>query len=129
VPCSARPGWRPGLRLGARRNPGPRAFTLQRCRIYRPQSAWRSFILRALPAQSILAGFLLAAQQHFDWVAMGSEPGMRILWLAALLATVVFAYFTTLILCGFRLADFSRTASLSRMLVYALFIPSMQVFA
>lgn len=111
VPFFAHAGLALSIGLGATLNAGLLAFTLQRRRIYRPQSGWRSFILRALPAQFILAGLLLAAQQHFDWVAMGSEPGMRILWLAALLATVVFAYFTTLILCGFRLADFTRRAT------------------
>src|SRR5690606_35011688 len=96
--------------IGATLNAALLAMTLWRRGIYRPDARWGRFALRALPAQVVLAALLIAAGQYLDWVALGTQPGLRVAWLAGLLACAVGAYFLTLVLCGFRPADFTRRA-------------------
>lgn len=110
VPVLAHAGLALSIGLGATLNALLLAGTLYRRGTYRPGKGWGSFLLRAIPAQVVLAGLLLAADRHFDWVALGSQPGLRVAWLAAVLAGVVLAYFATLGICGFRPADFTRRA-------------------
>lgn len=110
VPLLAHAGLALSIGLGATLNALLLGSTLKRHGIYRPAAGWRTFAARALPAQIVLAGLLVAASRYFDWVALGTQPGMRVLWLAALLAAAVTIYFLTLALCGFRPADFTRRA-------------------
>ncbi|MFT0849987.1 murein biosynthesis integral membrane protein MurJ [Achromobacter sp. F4_2707] len=111
VPVLAHAGLALSIGLGATLNAGLLVYTLRKRGIYQPGQGWRSFMVRALPAQAVLAALLVAAGRHFDWIAMGSQPGLRILWLGGMLATVGAAYFLTLWLCGFRPADFTRRAA------------------
>ena len=108
VPLFAHAGLALSIGLGATLNAALLAGTLHRRGIYRPGGGWLSFLARALPAQLVLAGLLLAADRHFNWVEMSTQPGLRIAWMAALLAVVVLAYFSTLLLCGFRARDFTK---------------------
>ncbi|NYT24198.1 murein biosynthesis integral membrane protein MurJ [Alcaligenaceae bacterium] len=108
VPLFAHAGLALSIGLGATLNAALLAGALRRRGIYRPGAGWPGFLARAVPAQAVLAALLLAAGRHFDWVALGAQPGLRIAWMAALLAAVVLAYFGTLLLCGFRPRDFTR---------------------
>src|SRR5690606_8812699 len=110
VPLLAHAGLALSIGVGATLNALLLATTLKRRGVYRPAPGWSTFIARALPAQLVLAGLLLAAGRHLDWVGLGAQPGLRIAWLAGLLITVVLAYFLTLFLCGFRPSDFTRRA-------------------
>lgn len=110
VPLLAHAGLALSIGVGATLNALLLATTLKRRGVYRPAPGWPTFIARALPAQVVLAGLLLAAGHHLDWVGLGTQPGLRIAWLAGLLITVVLAYFLTLFLCGFRPSDFTRRA-------------------
>jgi putative peptidoglycan lipid II flippase len=38
--------------------------------------------------------------QQADWIALRSDPGQRLLWLAAVVALAAVAYFSTLRLAG-----------------------------
>ncbi len=108
VPALAHAGLALSIGLGATLNAGLLAVTLRRRGVYHPGRGWAGFLLRALPAQIVLASLLIAAGHHFDWLALGAQPAVRVAWLAALLCGVVVAYFATLALCGFRLGDFTR---------------------
>ena len=108
VPMLAHAGLALSIGLGATLNAGLLVIALRRRRLYHPDKGWRRFMLRALPAQLVLAGLLFIASRYVDWVELGSQPGLRIIWLAGLLATAVLTYFGTLTLCGFRPADFTR---------------------
>ena len=111
VPLFAHAGLALSIGVGATLNAGLLAHTLRRRGIYQPDRGWRGFILRAIPAQLVLAALLLLARQYFNWIELGDEPGMRILYLVGLLITVVTAYFSTLWLCGFRPSDFTRRSA------------------
>ncbi len=111
VPLFAHAGLALSIGVGATLNAGLLAYTLRRRGVYQPDDSWRRFILRAIPAQLVLAALLLLAREYFDWVELGQQPGMRILWLVGLMATAVTAYFSTLALCGFRPSDFTRRSA------------------
>jgi len=111
VPVLAHAGLALSIGLGASLNACLLVLTLHRRSLYRPGTGWRSFILRALPAQAVLAALLLFAGNRIDWVALGAQPGLRILWLAGLLTAAAGAYFLTLAICGFRPSDFTRRAT------------------
>lgn len=108
VPSLAHAGLALSIGLGATVNAGLLVTTLCRRGVYRPGAGWTSFMLRILPAQAVLAGLLVLTDRHIDWIALGTQPGLRIAWLGAVLAGVGVAYFATLGLCGFRPADFTR---------------------
>lgn len=108
VPVFAHAGLALSIGLGATLNAGLLAYTLYRRGVYQPGHSWRSFMLRALPAQLVLAALLLFARRYFDWVELGTQPGIRVLWLGGLLLAAVFSYFSTLFICGFRPSDFTR---------------------
>jgi len=111
VPWLAHAGLALSIGLGALLNAGLLTKTLRSRGVYHPGAGWHRFLLRAIPAQLVLAAMLVFAGRHIDWVSMGTTPGMRITYLAGLLAAVVLAYFGTLWLCGFRAADFTRRAA------------------
>lgn len=107
VPLFDHAGLALSIGLGATANALFLVTMLVRRNIYRPGSGWGSFLLRMTPALAVLAAALWAARQ-IDWLAMGSQPAMRVLWLAGVLAGCMCAYFGTLFLSGFRPRDFTR---------------------
>lgn len=111
VPLFAHAGLALSIGVGASLNAGLLAYTLRRRSVYQPDHGWRSFLLRAVPAQLVLAALLLVARHYFNWIALGDQPGLRALCLVGLLITVVTAYFSTLWMCGFRPSDFTRRAA------------------
>lgn len=108
VPSFAHAGLALSIGLGATLNATLLGTMLYRRGIYRPGPGWGRFFIRSLPAQLVAAVILLYVDQHLDWVALGSQPGIRIIYLFGVLACVVLAYFGTLGVCGFRPADFTR---------------------
>lgn len=110
VPFLAHAGLALSIGLGATLNASLLARALHKRGVYRPTQGWTGFLLRAMPAQLVIAAVLIVAGQYLDWVALGLQPGMRIASLAALLAAAVVAYFGALWLCGFRTTDFTRHA-------------------
>ncbi|HLU00648.1 MAG TPA: murein biosynthesis integral membrane protein MurJ [Burkholderiaceae bacterium] len=111
VPWLAHAGLALSIGIGALLNAGLLTWTLRSRGVYQPGSGWQSFLLRAMPAQLVLAAILVFAGRHIDWISMGSTPGMRVIYLAGMLFAVVAAYFSTLWLCGFRASDFTRRAA------------------
>src|SRR5690606_13402511 len=89
VPWLAHAGLALSIGLGALLNAGLLTKTLRSRGVYHPGAGWHRFLLRAIPAQLVLAAMLVFAGRHIDWVSMGTTPGMRITYLAGLLAAVV----------------------------------------
>ncbi|NYT45035.1 murein biosynthesis integral membrane protein MurJ [Alcaligenaceae bacterium] len=108
VPLFAHAGLALSIALGATVNALFLVVLLRRHKLYQPSPGWRSFMLRLLPALVALAAVLWLANQQLDWIALGAQPGMRVLWLIGVLAASVASYFGMLLLCGFRPADFTR---------------------
>lgn len=110
VPQFAHAGLALSIGLGATVNALALLVLLQRHQLYQPGPGWRMFIARFLPALGVMAAVLWALNQQLDWVALGQQPGMRILYLFGVILVAALAYFIALILLGFRVRDFTRRA-------------------
>ncbi|NYT83021.1 murein biosynthesis integral membrane protein MurJ [Alcaligenaceae bacterium] len=108
VPLFAHAGLALSIGLGASINALCLVVLLVRRRLYTPASGWTRFLLRALPALAALAALLWYADHRLDWIALGAHPGHRAAWLAGVVAASGAVYFSMLLLCGFRLQDFTR---------------------
>ncbi|WP_442597491.1 murein biosynthesis integral membrane protein MurJ [Parapusillimonas sp. JC17] len=108
VPLFAHAGLALSIGLGASINALCLVVLLVRRRLYTPAAGWTRFLLRALPALAALAALLWYADHRLDWIALGAHPGYRAAWLAGVVAASGAVYFSMLLLCGFRLQDFTR---------------------
>lgn len=110
VPWIAHAGLALAIGLGACGNAAFLFYELRKRNIYSPQSGWPLFFTRLAGALFLLAGFALYFAESFDWVSMQAHPLMRvgILCIAMLICGVV--YLGALLIMGFRLRDFKRTA-------------------
>ena len=55
-----------------------------------------------------MAGTLWACNQVIDWIALGQQPALRLLYLLGVVLAAAATYFIVLILLGFRVKDFTR---------------------
>lgn len=108
VPQFAHAGLALSIGLGASVNALCLVVLLRRKNLYHPRPGWTRFGFRIAPALAALAAVLWFADQSLDWVALGTQPVVRIGWLGAVLAAGMVAYFAALFACGFRLTDFTR---------------------
>ncbi|MGY0196127.1 murein biosynthesis integral membrane protein MurJ [Leptothrix sp. BB-4] len=83
---------------------------LRRRGSYRPLAGWRRFGLQVLAGCTAMTALLLAAVRHWDWIALGATPGLRVAVLAGVLTAAALAYFGTLRLVGVDLRQFARRA-------------------
>ncbi len=108
VPWLQHAGLALSIGLGATVNAALLGWLLRNRGVYRPVRGWTSFFARVLPALAALGCVLVLANRHIDWLALNTAPGTRAAWLGGVLLTAVIAYFGVLVLCGFRLGDFTR---------------------
>ncbi|NYT63607.1 murein biosynthesis integral membrane protein MurJ [Alcaligenaceae bacterium] len=108
VPRYAHAGLALSIGLGASVNALLLVILLRRHKLYEPQAGWWRFGFKLVPALAALAAVLWAADHSIDWLALGTHPGQRVLWLGAVLAASALAYFLALFVCGFRPIDFTR---------------------
>src|SRR5690606_14453781 len=108
VPAFAHAGLALSIGIGASVNAGILLYLLFKRQIYTPLAGWLRFILKLIPALSLLALCLWASQHYIDWVALGAQPLLRILYLGGLMVISAIAYFGPLFLCGFRLSHFTK---------------------
>jgi putative peptidoglycan lipid II flippase len=93
--------------LGACLNAALLFAFLRRQQVYRPRAGWLAFVAKVAVALAVLGAVLLAvAGPNAYWLA--ASPGARAGRLALVVAAGAFAYFATLYVVGFRLADFNR---------------------
>lgn len=110
VPQFAHAGLALSIGLGATINALALLVLLRKHKLYTPGPGWRMFIVRFLPALGIMAAVIWTINQQIDWVALGEQPGMRVLYLMGVIIAAAAAYFITLIVLGFRAQDFTRRA-------------------
>lgn len=108
VPMFAHAGLALSIGIGALLNASMLFAGLRRKGMYAPGAGWGSFMLRVLLATALLGGVLIEAARRFDWIALQSQPGLRIALMAAALGTAAIVYFGTLRLSGIGFKQFAR---------------------
>jgi putative peptidoglycan lipid II flippase len=103
VPVFAHAGLAMAIGLGALINAAWLLIGLLRRGSYVPQPGWLKLGLQVLAASAALGLFLGWAAQAVDWVALRSQPGLRLGLLAAVLASCAVIYLGLLRLLGLRL--------------------------
>jgi putative peptidoglycan lipid II flippase len=79
---------------------------LRRRGSYRPLPGWPVFLLRVVLACAVMGSGLAWAARALDW--LGTAPGLRVLWLAGVLAGAAAVYFGALLASGLDLRPFAR---------------------
>jgi putative peptidoglycan lipid II flippase len=110
VPWLGHAGLALSIGLGALVNAGWLLWGLRRQGHYRPGPGWFAFVARVLPANVLLGGGLFFASTALDWLGMQAQPGLRVAWLAGVIAASVLGYFGVLRLSGVDLRQFARRA-------------------
>lgn len=108
VPWLAHAGLALSIGLGALLNAGWLLAGLLRRRVWQPSPGWAGFAARVVVASIALAGVLAWAAAGLDWLALRREPGLRALWLAAVVAGSALLYLGLLHAFGLRLRQFVR---------------------
>ncbi|GAA5234850.1 murein biosynthesis integral membrane protein MurJ [Verticiella sediminum] len=78
--------------------------------IYRPAPGWGLFTLRLAVAVAAMAAALAVVNTRIDWLALQSQPGLRVGLLLAVVAGGAVVYALVLFLAGFRPRHFRRQA-------------------
>lgn len=76
--------------------------------VYRPRPDWGGFVVRLLPANLLLAGLLVVAARHVDWIGLQGQWALRAGWMAAVIAGAIVLYFAALRVAGIDLRQFVR---------------------
>ena len=108
VPLMAHAGLALSIGLGALVNALWLLAGLLRRGSYCPQTGWGRYALQVGSASTLLAAFLLWANQHFDWIGLRSHSLERVGLLALLLCASVVLYFGCLRLAGLNLRQTLR---------------------
>jgi putative peptidoglycan lipid II flippase len=108
VPWLAHAGLALSIGLGALLNAGWLLAGLLRRRVWRPSLGWAGFAARVVVASVALGALLAWAASGLDWLALRREPGLRALWLAAVVAGSALLYLGLLHVFGLRLRQFVR---------------------
>jgi len=108
VPWLGHAGLALSIGVGALINASWLLWGLRRQGHYRPAPGWAGFVARVLPANMALGGGLAFASMRLDWLALQAQPGLRVGWLAGIIAVAVLCYFALLALAGLRLRQFVR---------------------
>jgi putative peptidoglycan lipid II flippase len=106
VPHLAHAGLALSIGLGALVNALWLLWGLRRCGAYTPAPGWWPFLLRVGLACALLGLLLAYANQRIDWIGLGTQNGVRILWLALSLVGAALVYFGSLLAMGLRFGQF-----------------------
>jgi putative peptidoglycan lipid II flippase len=102
VPMFAHAGLALAIGLGALINAGWLLIGLLRRGSYAPEPGWLKLSLQVLAACAALGLFLGWVAQAVDWVALRSQPGLRLGLLAAVMAACAVIYLGLLAVLGLR---------------------------
>ena len=94
--------------LGALINATWLLIGLRRRGSYQPRPGWWRYGLQVSTASALLASFLLWADRHFAWIALGAHGLQRAALLAALLCAAAVLYFAVLWATGLKLRETLR---------------------
>ncbi|HEU4851522.1 MAG TPA: murein biosynthesis integral membrane protein MurJ [Telluria sp.] len=81
---------------------------LRKLKVFTLQPGWLKFFLKIVVALAVMGALAWAGAHYVDWIALRKAPLIRA---GALLGTITLcagAYFSVLLLLGFRLGDFKR---------------------
>ncbi|HZY20389.1 MAG TPA: murein biosynthesis integral membrane protein MurJ [Ramlibacter sp.] len=106
VPLFRHAGLALSIGAGALLNAGWLAFGLQRRGSWTPNPGWPRFLLQVLAGTALLAVFLIWSSAHFDWVALRSQPALRVGLLGGVLVAAAGIYFAALWAAGVQLRQF-----------------------
>jgi putative peptidoglycan lipid II flippase len=110
VPYFAVAGLALSIGAGACLNAGVLFFLLRRRGIFQPRPGWLVFFSKLLLSVLVMAVVSVFAAAQVDWIALHSQPALRIGALFLIIAICGAVYFAALLLMGFRLRDFKRSA-------------------
>ncbi len=96
VPWLGHAGLPLSVGLGALINAAVLYWGLRHKGLYTPSSGWGLYALKIAFAACLMGGVLHWMNGQFDWLAMASEPGMRIVWVLAVIAACGAIYFLSL---------------------------------
>ena len=108
VPWLAHAGLALSIGLGALVNALWLLIGLRRRGSYQPRPGWWRYGLQVSTASALLASFLLWADRHFAWIALGAHGLQRAALLAALLCAAAVLYFAVLWATGLKLRETLR---------------------
>jgi putative peptidoglycan lipid II flippase len=108
VPWLAQAGLALSIGLASLVNAGWLLLGLRRAGLYKPEPGWLSYALRVVVATGLVAAGMWWAAHDFDWVALRSQPLLRVALLAACMAAVVGVYFAALMAMGLKLRQMLR---------------------
>jgi putative peptidoglycan lipid II flippase len=111
VPWLGHAGLALSIGLAALVNAGFLFAGLRKRGIYKASPGWALFSLKLLLANAVLAGGLVWAATHIDWLGLQAHVGQRVGAVAGVLGGVAVLYFLALALCGVRPRDFTRDFS------------------
>ena len=108
VPWLAHAGLALSIGLGAMVNALWLLIGLRQRGTYRPEPGWGKFSLQVGLGCSLLAGFLYWANQVLPWVALRSQSGLRIGYLAMVMLGAALIYLGTLRVTGLQWRQFLK---------------------
>ena len=108
VPIFAHAGLALSIGLGAMVNAGLLLWGLRRRGSYQPEPGWGKFALQVGLGCALLAGYLVWANQAVPWVALRSQSGLRIGYLALVMLGSALLYLGALWACGLQWRQFVK---------------------
>lgn len=108
VPFFGHAGLALALGLGSMVNAAWLLWGLLRNKTYIPQAGWWRFTFQVLVASTLLAGFLLWANQAVPWLALKSHRLERVALLTGVVTASVAIYFVAIRILGVPLRQFLR---------------------
>ena len=108
VPIFAHAGLALSIGLGAMVNAGLLLWGLRRRGSYQPEPGWGKFALQVGLGCALLAGYLVWANQALPWVALRSQSGLRIGYLALVMLGSALLYLGALWACGLQWRQFVK---------------------
>jgi putative peptidoglycan lipid II flippase len=108
VPWIAHAGLALSIGLAASINAAFLFHLLKKRGLYTPEPGWSLFLIRLGGALFLLAGVGMWIAAQFDWIALKTEPFLRIGALLMVILACAISYFGALLLMGFRFRDFKR---------------------
>jgi putative peptidoglycan lipid II flippase len=111
VPWIAHAGLALSIGVAATINAAFLFYLLKKRGLYTPEPGWRLFLIRLGGALFLLAGIGMWMAAQFDWIALKSEPFLRIGALLIVILACLVSYFGALLLMGFRFRNFRRISN------------------
>ncbi len=84
---------------------------LRKAKVYAPTAGWLKYLAKLILAGGLMAGFVFFASAQFQWVAMNTQPVLRIVAALGIIAIAGAIYAATLTAMGIRPRQFMRKST------------------